>query len=494
MTSSIQRKLFTLSLPFGYYIYRKVLADTKLSSNNIFLQESKLDEIKTKNIAIENGRAVIGHHSNDSISSKKKRIVIIGGGLMGVTSSYMLSKNPNNEVILIDKYDDVAQETSYCNGAIFCPSLTSPWINDKLFYNLWESLFVKDSLIKLYFSVLKEKYLFTWFFNAILNSSSKSTSENTEKLSKLGQSSITELQILSKAVDLKLLMNSAHGTLQLCKDLESLKQIPGTSITNEGKMKVLNQQELYTLESGISDGKIKYNGAILFPLDSNLDSYETTRAIANQAKINGAKLYLNTEFITFLFQDKQRQDVKGIITDQGVILCDEVVIAGGNHTKNILDKLGVRLPMIPIKGYTITADLPKNREPLSHNVCDDINKVYVTMLGNKYRISGLCEFRGIDHHVDEDRTKLLLSAAMNKVGHLDEQKITVWTGCRPVSSDDVPIIGKVSGYNNIYINSGQGSKGLTLSLGSARLLTDIIEENDSALDQRNYSLNRFYLI
>jgi len=206
------------------------------------------------------------------------------------------------------------------------------------------------------------------------------------------------------------------------------------------------------------------------------------------------KILPNTEFVKFVFEENHKNVVKGVLTNAGVIMCDKVVVASGNDTKSVLDTVGVRLPLMPIKGYTITVGIPENQAPLIHNVCDDESKIYVTTLGNYYRISGCAELSGRDYKIYEARTQLLLNGAMKKLGNLDQKSASYWTGFRPMSPDDVPIIGKVKGFENLYLNTGQGSKGLTLSLGSARLLSEIMGEKETSVNQKEYSLDRFYLI
>jgi len=416
---------------------------------------------------------------------------------MGVSSGYLLSKDPRFEVILIDRHSDVGQETSFCNGAFFCPSLCYPWINNKIFTQVFSSIFTKDYPIAISSSVLKEKYLFTWIFNVLFNVTADKAMQNMEKIYNIGQLSCKELTELSKEVDLRTLMNSTKGTIQLYREeskIQGGQQIRDKMGLFGCKLEVLDQAQIYNKEPGIANGQTKYTAGVYYPQDSNLDSFKTTKAISQLAESKGVKILPNTEFVKFVFEENHKNVVKGVLTNAGVIMCDKVVVASGNDTKSVLDTVGVRLPLMPIKGYTITVGIPENQAPLIHNVCDDESKIYVTTLGNYYRISGCAELSGRDYKIYEARTQLLLNGAMKKLGNLDQKSASYWTGFRPMSPDDVPIIGKVKGFENLYLNTGQGSKGLTLSLGSARLLSEIMGEKETSVNQKEYSLDRFYLI
>eukprot|EP01017_Pseudomicrothorax_dubius_P033057 TRINITY_DN4386_c0_g1_i2.p1 TRINITY_DN4386_c0_g1~~TRINITY_DN4386_c0_g1_i2.p1 ORF type:complete len:171 (+),score=41.12 TRINITY_DN4386_c0_g1_i2:60-515(+) len=149
-----------------------------------------------------------------------------------------------------------------------------------------------------------------------------------------------------------------------------------------------------------------------------------------------------------------------------------------------------------IRDSSITVKRPQNTPKLNYNVaCADYRIFATNFYEDRFRIAGFAEMRGQDYNVYEDRVELLRKFGRELVGDFEEGNDFVWTGLRPLSPDDGPMIGQIPNFKNVYINAGHGSKGMILSLGSARLLADhILNQKGSNLDIKNYSLDRFYLI
>jgi D-amino-acid dehydrogenase len=184
--------------------------------------------------------------------------------------------------------------------------------------------------------------------------------------------------------------------------------------------------------------------------------------------------------------------VIGVVTNNGTILCDKVVVAAGYTSKNIIDLLGIRLPLLPVQGYSFTIDNTK-KILLNHLISEDAGLAHIAPLKNKLRISGIADIGSINDF-DQERLNLLLKSAEKYTGPIDSSTGKSWIGVRPLTPDDVPVIGPIPGYPDIILNTGHSSKGLTLSLGSAIAVRNMLEGKDKEKLEKDYSLNRFYLI
>jgi D-amino-acid dehydrogenase len=132
---------------------------------------------------------------------------------------------------------------------------------------------------------------------------------------------------------------------------------------------------------------------------------------------------------------------------------------------------------------------------LRTTICDDANHIYIAPIGTKeIRLSGFAEFAGYDRTLDVARGVSLLNAALPYFPRdsLLVEEAKFWTGCRPVSPDDVPLIGNLKPYENLFVNTGQGSKGWTLSCGSSSILAALLANDDiGPFRQGDFCPNRF---
>ena len=114
-------------------------------------------------------------------------------------------------------------------------------------------------------------------------------------------------------------------------------------------------------------------------MDSNFDSYKISKKVMDLSLKNGVKFLPNTEVFKF---EINKDKITNIVTNNGRLDFDKIIIACGIDTKEMLAKLSIKIPLMPIKGYSITVKIPPSNIPLKYNVCDDKSKVYVTRLGD----------------------------------------------------------------------------------------------------------------
>jgi D-amino-acid dehydrogenase len=148
------------------------------------------------------------------------------------------------------------------------------------------------------------------------------------------------------------------------------------------------------------------------------------------------------------------------------------------------------------QGYSVSIPIaPSFYGMLRATICDDSNHIYIAPLGTKeIRLSGFAEFAGFDKTLELIRGKALLRAALPYFPRdsllVDQAKY--WTGFRPVTPDDVPVIGRLTPYQNLFVNTGHGSKGWKLSCGSSSLLAKIVAgETLRNFEPNSFNPNRF---
>ena len=497
MSTKVQRLILLGGLGIGYFIYRDTLQKVTYQNQNTFLNSSLLSQLQSQNYTVVGqNRVLIGNPINKSYDVNRERIVILGGGIVGLTTAYYLSRLKKYDVILIEQNDTFEQGSEVASNGIIYPSQCFPQTDVSFVANALKSMYSKDTPIKFSWRGLLERNISIWFSNYFLGLGGGSQLQATRKLAHLANLSMEEINLLNIEMELKQLCEmTAQGTIQLYstqKVMEMYRNRIDTLKNAPISIKELDQDQLLQLEPALEFGDKKFESGYLGAMDTNINVSKLNNKLAQIAEINGVTLMPGTEFHRFLFQ-QENQKMIGVITGQGIILCDKVVIAGGIKSKEIAHKLGIRVPILGSQEYAITANMPENRK-LSHNLTDDKTKSFLSSLHRKYFIKGCCDFGYDVSPIRDERIQYLIKGAKAKVGDFDSENLNVWANIKSLSADDVPIIGALPKYENVYLNTGHGNKGLTLAFGSGKVLSEIIEGKAKKNIEADYSLGRFYLV
>ena len=167
------------------------------------------------------------------------------------------------------------------------------------------------------------------------------------------------------------------------------------------------------------------------------------------------------------------------------------MLALGPHSPQLVRHLGLKLPIYPLKGYSLTIDiLDESRAPVS-TVMDETYKIAITRLGDRIRVGGLAEIAGYDLSLNPRRRETLAKSVTELFGGAgDPAQATFWTGLRPMTPDGTPIVGATP-IPNLYLNTGHGTLGWTMSAGSGRLLADLISGRTPDIESEDLGYARY---
>ena len=221
--------------------------------------------------------------------------------------------------------------------------------------------------------------------------------------------------------------------------------------------------------------------------DSHLRPERLMSAWTRAARKHGVRINEGCRLKRF---DTRSGAVIGARTTRGRFTADRFILAAGAWTVAIGRQLGVRIPVQPGKGYSITMDRPA--------VCPRIpcymveRNVVVTPWRSGYRLGGTMEFSGFDSRLDERRlSNLETSAALYLRTPVGRRVTERWTGLRPMSVDDLPIIDRMPNSDNLFVATGHGMLGLTTATATGRLITDMVLGRQPSFDPTPFSINRF---
>jgi D-amino-acid dehydrogenase len=173
------------------------------------------------------------------------------------------------------------------------------------------------------------------------------------------------------------------------------------------------------------------------------------------------------------------------------VIADRYVVALGSYSAALLRPLGIGLNVYPVKGYSITLPVTDDAAAPVSTVMDETFKVAITRLGDRIRVGGTAELAGYSTRLREKRRETLVHSVTDLFPHGgDVSKATFWTGLRPMTPDGPPVIGPTK-YENLWLNTGHGTLGWTMSCGSGALLADLMSGTRPNIEHADLSLARY---
>ena len=417
------------------------------------------------------------------------RIVVVGAGLMGVTSAWFLARD-GHEVTVLDQADRVAAGASQANAGMLTPSMADPWNAPGVFMQMLQYLGKDDAPLLLRLKALPS--LLTWGPSFVAHSRPARFHDNMARNLRLAMYSLSVMRELRATLDLVYDQRTA-GTIKVFRGARALQegirrceQLASLGLI----MNTLDPKALIQLEPALSDVSTSIAGAIHFPEDESGDARQFTEAMSRHAQQAGVDFRFAQRVTGF---ERKASRVTAVVTQNGPLPADAVVIAAGSWSPLLLAKLGQSLPVRPVKGYSVTVPFAGWTHAPRLPVVDDALHAAITPLGNRLRVAGTAEITGYDTVLTPSRINnlfdLLLAVYPSFEPHLDRNQSTPWAGLRPVSVDGVPFIGKL-GLENLYVNTGHGHLGWTLAAGSSHLLADLMLGRQPRLDPQAYRAKR----
>ena len=420
----------------------------------------------------------------------KDPVIIVGGGLQGLaTANSLLDRG--EKVLVLEKEEGVALKTSFANAGQLTPSHSQPWNSVSDILNILKGIGKKDSPMSLKLGSLGN--YFGWGIRFILNSFKSKYEANTKSITKLAQHSLklTKQFREDNAIEYDC---SQIGTLKIYRSkksfdaaIEHCKKLKKMGINSE----VLTTTHLIEKEPQLAEIEDQLEGGIYFQDDEVGDAHKFCKELADVVRSKGGRILTNVE-IKELMVDQN--SIKGVKTDRAEINSEKVIISAGSWSYLLLKGLNLRLPVRPVKGYSLTIETPPlNSMPKLALVDEDIHTAITPFSNSRIRVTAAAELAGFDEQIHEKRVsylkRMLNSVYPSLYSQLDVDEGKLWFGFRPMSPDGLPFIGetKISG---LYLNTGQGHLGWTLAMGSADLCSDIVLENKTAIDPHPYRITR----
>jgi D-amino-acid dehydrogenase len=217
--------------------------------------------------------------------------------------------------------------------------------------------------------------------------------------------------------------------------------------------------------------------------DESGDARKFTPSLAERCRRAGVRFRFDAAVAAL---DVGKGRIAGVRLDSGEVLAaDAVVVALGSYAPLLLNRYGVRVPIYPAKGYSITVPVREDSNAPTVSLTDDGHKLVFSRLGDRLRVAGTAEFTGYDASVHDVRCAAIERRARQLFPRLPEASVELWAGLRPATPGNVPLVGSTR-VENLYVNGGHGTLGWTMACGSARALTDIVGGKAPEIDVEDY--------
>jgi len=407
------------------------------------------------------------------------KIAVLGAGVIGVTTAYELAKD-GHEVVVIDRLSDAASETSFANAGLVAPGHAYTWASPKAPRILLRSLMDESAALRFKPSLDPQLWWWTWLF--LKNCTAEAARTNTKRKVHLCMYSQKQLDKLISETGINH-HRVEGGLMYLYRSQESFDRgAKNCSILSEEGLDIrpVSAAEAAALDPALDPVKDKFKGALYCPSDESGDARLFTRELAKLcAEKYGVEFRYKTEILGF---ETAGGKVTAVRLADGVLNADSFVMCLGVFSPQLSKQLGTRLPIYPIKGYSVTLPIEGANNVPRFGGVDEDNLTAYARFGDRFRVTATAEFAGFDKsHRPSDYSHMLKSIKELFPNAADYDKPDYWAGLRPMTPEGTPIFGRGK-FDNLYFNTGHGHIGWTMSCGSGRITADLIAGRTPAID------------
>jgi D-amino-acid dehydrogenase len=411
------------------------------------------------------------------------KVLVLGAGVIGVSTAWYLTER-GHEVTVIDRREGAGLETSFANGGQVSACHAEPWANPGAPGKILKWLWRDDA--PLLFRLRWDAHQWSWglrFLAECLPSRTRANIGDIARLSLFSRASLRELRA-STAIQYDQL---ELGILNYYTEQEEFDRVAATASTVRAlglDRDVKSTDEAVRIEPALAAARHRIVGATYTPSDESGDAHLFTARLAKMAEAKGARfLYGGT--IRRIVAHAGVVEGVAVASDAGVeevMKADAYVVALGSYSPLLTRPIGIGLAVYPAKGYSASLPIRDASKAPRVSLTDEAAKIVITRLGNRMRIAGTAELSGYSTDLNTVRCEALT----RRVGEMfpeagDYGKAVFWTGLRPSTPSNVPIIGATR-YPNLYLNTGHGTLGWTMAAGSGRALADIISGRKPEVD------------
>lgn len=408
------------------------------------------------------------------------KVIVLGAGIAGLTTAWYLAAG-GAEVTVVERNEAPASETSHANGGHMSTQSGTPWMGPEGVRDFLTSRFTHERTIRV--SRAHDPGRWGWFARALAASRPAAYRRATATLASLARYSSDAFEALceEQALDVHL---ERRGRLSL---YQSKRAFARACKHRERGIEVWSPHDALAHEPALANAVARFVGGLYYPDDATGDCLRFCVELADRAAEAGVQFRYGQTAERLVIE---RGGCKGVVTAAGKVRGDACVVAMGSESAGFLRPTGVRLPVLPLRGYTLTA-LIEDAAEAPGGFSDAERHLVFSRLGDRFRAAGMADFAGGESKPERSRAEQLERLVREWYPALSRTGVKHWSCLRPMSPDGPPILG-ASGIPGVWLNTGLGPLGWTLGCGAGRIVADLVLGNRPALAVEGLTLDRFH--
>ena len=413
------------------------------------------------------------------------KIAIVGAGIVGITTAWELTAD-GHEVSVFDRRNSAAEESSFANAGVVAPGYVTPWAAPGMRAKVLHSLFSTHGAVKLRWPLSFRDV--GWMARFQRACTLEAYLQNRARLQRLAFYSRLRLRDVVAARELE--YDRGDGYMVLLRGKREAKMAqPGLEVLRAAgtKFREIDADEARKIEPALSTDT-ELAGAIYLPDDEVGNCRQFALLLKRDAESLGAQFHFGCDIAPL-----SRSAPRSLTLSAGspALDFDAVIVCAGLDSARLLRPLGLRIPLTPVYGHSVSAHIKEAMHAPRGAVMDERFKVAISRLGMRVRVAGGAELGGSADRINPAALKTLYKVLHDWFpGAVTlQQGVQQWKGARPMLPDGPPVIGP-SGIPGVWLNLGHGSSGWALSCGSARTLADLVAGQDPGIDMEGFGVER----
>jgi len=408
------------------------------------------------------------------------KIVVLGAGVVGVASAWYLAE-AGHEVTVIERRAEPGLEASFANGGQISAAHAEPWASPAVVPKVLRWLGREEA--PLLFRPRADPAQWEWALRFALECIPGRFERNCRALAGLAAYSRDCLRALRAKTGIRY-DELSRGILHFAtsrRDFEALASHAEAMRALGVQREVKSAAQCVALEPALEHSEDRVVGGLYSGSDESGDAFKFTRELARLAREKGVRFEMDAPVRGI---EAAAGEVQSIALERGRAQADAYVVSLGSYSPLLLRPLGIRIPVYPLKGYSITLPLgPADAQAApSVSLTDEAFRIVISRLGSRLRAAGTAELAGYDASVNSVRCAAIVRRVRSLFPQLGAATtVDNWAGLRPATPTNVPLIGR-TGLKNLFLNTGHGTLGWTLACGSGRALADLVSGRRPPVD------------